>query len=96
MSNCRDKKRGANPKEERVLVKSLLSDEKEAAEHNLLVDLSRNDLGRVCKFGSIKIKKYMSVEKYSHVIHLVSRIERTLDKKVQYMMRWKVLFLQGH
>ncbi len=47
----------------------------------MLVDLSRNDLGRVCKFGSIKIKKYMSVEKYSHVIHLVSRIEGTLDKK---------------
>ncbi len=74
------KKRGANPKEERFLVGSLLNDEKEIAEHNMLVDLSRNDLGRVCKFGSIKIKKYMSVEKYSHVIHLVSRIEGTLDK----------------
>lgn len=75
------KKRGASPKEERSLVSSLLNDEKEMAEHNMLVDLSRNDLGRVCKFGSIKIKKYMSVEKYSHVIHLVSRIEGTLDKK---------------
>ncbi|MBE3094934.1 MAG: anthranilate synthase component I [Actinobacteria bacterium] len=74
------KKRGASPKEERFLVSSLLNDEKEMAEHNMLVDLSRNDLGRVCKFGSIKIKKYMSVEKYSHVIHLVSRIEGTLDK----------------
>ena len=75
------KKRGASPKEERFLVSSLLNDKKEMAEHNMLVDLSRNDLGRVCKFGSIKIKKYMSVEKYSHVIHLVSRIEGTLDKK---------------
>jgi anthranilate synthase component I len=75
------KKRGASPKEERFLASSLLNDEKEMAEHNMLVDLSRNDLGRVCKFGSIKIKKYMSVEKYSHVIHLVSRIEGTLDKK---------------
>ena len=75
------KKRGASPKEERFLVSSLLNDRKEMAEHNMLVDLSRNDLGRVCKFGSIKIKKYMSVEKYSHVIHLVSRIEGTLDKK---------------
>jgi len=75
------KKRGVSPKEERFLVSSLLNDEKEIAEHNMLVDLSRNDLGRVCKFGSIKIKKYMSVEKYSHVIHLVSRIEGTLDKK---------------
>ncbi|MCL5072936.1 MAG: anthranilate synthase component I [Actinobacteria bacterium] len=75
------KKRGAGQKEERLLVNSLLNDEKEIAEHNMLVDLSRNDLGRVCKFKSIKIKKYMSVEKYSHVIHLVSRIEGTLDKK---------------
>jgi len=75
------KKRGASPKEERFLVSSLLNDEKEMAEHNMLVDLSRNDLGRVCKFGSIKIKKYMSIQKYSHVIHLVSRIEGTLDKK---------------
>jgi len=75
------KKRGTNSKEERSLVSSLLNDEKEIAEHNMLVDLSRNDLGRVCKFGSIKIKKYMSVEKYSHVIHLVSRIEGTLDNK---------------
>ncbi len=75
------KKRGDNPKEGRFLVNSLLNDEKEIAEHNMLVDLSRNDLGRICKFGSIKIKKYMSVEKYSHVIHLVSRIEGTLDKK---------------
>lgn len=75
------KKRGSSSKEERFLVSSLLNDEKEMAEHNMLVDLSRNDLGRVCKFGSIKIKKYKSVEKYSHVIHLVSRIEGTLDKK---------------
>jgi len=75
------KKRGTGSKEERFLVNSLLNDEKEMAEHNMLVDLSRHDLGRVCKFGSIKIKKYMSVEKYSHVIHLVSRIEGTLDKR---------------
>ncbi|MCL5073595.1 MAG: anthranilate synthase component I family protein, partial [Actinobacteria bacterium] len=75
------KKRGIGSKEEKFLVNSLLNDEKEIAEHNMLVDLSRNDLGRVCKFESIKIKKYMSVEKYSHVIHLVSRIEGTLDKK---------------
>lgn len=75
------KKRGTGSKEEKFLVNSLLNDEKEIAEHNMLVDLSRNDLGRVCKFKSIKIKKYMGVEKYSHVIHLVSRIEGTLDKK---------------
>jgi anthranilate synthase component I len=75
------KKRGKSLKEDRFLISSLLNDEKEMAEHNMLVDLSRNDLGRVCKFGSVKIKKYMSIEKYSHVIHLVSRIEGTLDKK---------------
>jgi len=74
------KKRGASQKEDKFLVKSLLQDKKEIAEHNMLVDLSRNDLGRVCKYGSIKIKKYMSVEKYSHVMHLVSAIVGTLNK----------------
>lgn len=74
------RKRGINEKEDRFLINNLLNDEKEKAEHNMLVDLARNDLGRVCRFGSVKITKYMYVEKYSHVIHLVSRIEGILDK----------------
>jgi len=74
------RKRGINEKEDKFLINNLLNDEKEKAEHNMLVDLARNDLGRVCRFGSVKITKYMYVEKYSHVIHLVSRIEGILDK----------------
>jgi len=72
------RKRGKNDAEEAVLVEDLLNDEKEIAEHNMLVDLARNDLGRVCKYGSVKLKEYMNVEKYSHVMHLVSRVEGEL------------------
>ncbi len=74
------RKRGSNDAEEAVLVEDLLSDEKEIAEHNMLVDLARNDLGRVCKYGSVKLKEYMNVEKYSHVMHLVSRVEGELNE----------------
>jgi anthranilate synthase component 1 len=74
------RKRGANDAEEAALVEDLLNDEKEIAEHNMLVDLARNDLGRVCKYGSIKLKEYMNVEKYSHVMHLVSRVEGELKE----------------
>jgi anthranilate synthase component 1 len=74
------RKRGKSPREDRILINELYKDEKEKAEHNMLVDLARNDLGRVCRYGSIKVKKYMSIEKYSNVIHLVSRIEGTLGK----------------
>ena len=72
------RKRGASEAEEEELVKSLLSDKKEIAEHNMLVDLARNDLGRVCKYGSVKVSDYMKVEKYSHVMHLVSHVEGIL------------------
>jgi anthranilate synthase component I len=74
------RKRGANDAEEAVIVEDLLNDEKEIAEHNMLVDLARNDLGRVCKYGSVKLKEYMNVEKYSHVMHLVSRVEGELGR----------------
>ncbi len=74
------RKRGENDAEEAMIVESLLNDEKEIAEHNMLVDLARNDLGRVCKYGSIKLKEYMNVEKYSHVMHLVSRVEGELKE----------------
>ena len=74
------RKRGLNVSEDRALINDLLNDEKEKAEHNMLVDLARNDLGRICKYNSVKVKKYMSVEKYSHVMHLVSRVSGTLDK----------------
>jgi anthranilate synthase component I len=74
------RKRGKSIAGDRKLITDLLSDKKEKAEHNMLVDLSRNDLGRVCEYGSVKLKRYMKVEKYSHVIHLVSRVEGLLRK----------------
>jgi anthranilate synthase component 1 len=60
------------------LADDLLADEKERAEHNMLVDLARNDLGRVSVFGSVRVPQYMTVERYSHVQHIVSRVEATL------------------
>jgi len=66
--------RGKCIQEDRKLQNELLNDEKEKAEHLMLVDLGRNDLGRVCSYGSVKITKFMSIEKYSHVMHIVSDI----------------------
>jgi anthranilate synthase component 1 len=68
------KPRGKTEEEDRELIASLESDPKERAEHTMLVDLGRNDLGRVCYYGSVKVPLYMSVEKYSHVSHLVSSV----------------------
>ena len=67
--------RGATPQEDAALASELLSDEKERAEHLMLVDLGRNDLGRVSMPGSVQVKSFMQVERYSHVMHLVSNIE---------------------
>lgn len=89
------RRRGRTLKEDRVLISDLLSDKKEKAEHNMLVDLSRNDLGRVCQYNSVKVKKYMSVEKYSHVIHLVSRVEGILDKNNSIYDAMKSVFPAG-
>ena len=69
------RKRGATPAEDLALEKELLADEKERAEHLMLVDLARNDIGRVCRFGSISVPEFMVVERYSHVMHIVSQVE---------------------
>jgi anthranilate synthase component 1 len=68
-------RRGATQEQDLALEKELLADEKERAEHLMLVDLARNDIGRVCKFGSIHVPGYMFVERYSHVMHIVSQVE---------------------
>ncbi|MEM2874442.1 MAG: anthranilate synthase component I family protein [Candidatus Hadarchaeales archaeon] len=57
-----------------LIEKELVADEKERAEHVMLVDLGRNDLGRVCRFGSVRVEEFMKIERYSHVVHLVSRV----------------------
>jgi anthranilate synthase component 1 len=66
--------RGKDYEEDVRLEKELLADEKECAEHNMLVDLGRNDLGRLSEFGSVKVEKYMCVERYSHVMHIGSEV----------------------
>lgn len=72
------RKRGANAAEDDFLAEEMRADAKEVAEHLMLVDLGRNDLGRVAKFGSVKVENLMSVEKYSHVQHLVSYLKADL------------------
>lgn len=66
--------RGKNDDEDRALEAELLADEKELAEHNMLVDLGRNDLGKICKFGTVKVEKLHSIERFSHVMHIGSTV----------------------
>ncbi|MDQ6975495.1 MAG: anthranilate synthase component I family protein, partial [Mariprofundaceae bacterium] len=70
--------RGANTKEDMQLATALLADAKECAEHVMLVDLGRNDLGRVCEYGTVVVTEKMVIERYSHVMHIVSQIEGTM------------------
>jgi anthranilate synthase component 1 len=72
------KPRGKTEKEDLMLQKELLADEKELAEHNMLVDLGRNDIGRISEFDSVKVEKYLSIEKFSHVMHIGSTVTGTL------------------
>jgi anthranilate synthase component 1 len=66
--------RGKNDEEDNEIIKGLLKDEKELAEHNMLVDLGRNDIGKISKFGSVKVEKYKDVLKFSHVMHIGSTV----------------------
>ena len=70
--------RGATPEQDNALAEELLADEKERAEHLMLVDLGRNDLGRVCAPGTVEVVDFMSVERYSHIMHIVSTVVGTL------------------
>ena len=74
------RKRGASEKEDAAIREELLSDEKERAEHNMLVDLGRNDLGKVSDIGTVNVEKYMSVETFSHVMHIGSQVSGRLRK----------------
>ena len=73
--------RGRTPDQDAAIEKELLADPKERAEHVMLVDLARNDLGRVCEYGSVKVHDLMIIERYSHVMHIVSQVEGTLSKQ---------------
>lgn len=72
------RKRGMTEEEDKKLIKDLLSDEKEKAEHNMLVDLGRNDIGKISKFGSVKVDKYMEIVKFSHVMHIGSTVKSVI------------------
>jgi len=74
--------RGRDEKEDKALEKKLLADPKERAEHIMLVDLGRNDLGRVCEYGTVRVERLMFVERFSHVMHLVSSLRGKLRKDV--------------
>ncbi len=83
------RRRGKSEAEDAALGKELLADPKERAEHVMLVDLARNDLGRVCDYGSVAVKDLMFIERYSHVMHIVSQVEGKLsaDKTPYDLMR---------
>ena len=72
------RKRGGTPEEDAALAEELLADPKERAEHVMLIDLARNDVGRVAKIGSVEVTDTMVIERYSHVMHLVSNVAGTL------------------
>jgi anthranilate synthase component 1 len=74
--------RGGDAAEDAQIADGLLADEKERAEHVMLVDLGRNDLGRVCEYGSVAVDSFMAVETYSHVMHIVSSVSGTLREEV--------------
>lgn len=76
------RRRGSTDREDEQLIKELTADEKEKAEHVMLVDLARNDLGKICRKDSIKLRRFMEIEKYKNVIHLVSEITGTLEEEV--------------
>ncbi len=89
------RKRGSNAKEDTELEKELLNDPKEIAEHTMLVDLARNDLGRICKYNSIKVTDSFSIHKFSHVMHIVSRVEGTLKVETDCIDALKASFPAG-
>jgi anthranilate synthase component 1 len=87
--------RGASEKEDQALADEMLADEKERAEHVMLVDLGRNDVGRVSEFGSVKVDRLMFVERYSHVMHLVSTIEGRLKPDLTAVDALRACFPAG-
>ena len=87
--------RGASLEDDQALIRSLLDNEKERAEHVMLIDLERNDLGRVCIGGSVQVDEYMSVETYTHVHHIVSNVSGRLRRDVSPIAVIRALFPGG-
>lgn len=87
--------RGINEQEDLELEEELLNDPKERAEHVMLVDLGRNDLGRVCEYGTVKVTKMMYVERYSHVMHIVSQVEGKIRENMDAFDLLRATFPAG-
>jgi len=87
--------RGKTSEEDERLAEDLLADAKERAEHTMLVDLARNDLGRVCRFGSVEVSDFMTVEKFSHVQHIVSTVNGTLKDNLDCYDAFRSCFPAG-
>src|SRR5208337_2324195 len=87
--------RGLTPERDAALVESLLGNEKERAEHVMLIDLERNDLGRICTGGSVRVDEYMAVETYAHVHHIVSNVSGRLRDDVTPIQAVRALFPGG-
>ncbi|UUX92580.1 anthranilate synthase component I family protein [Methanoplanus endosymbiosus] len=87
--------RGKNPKEDKILENELLSDEKERAEHLMLVDLARNDIGRISRYGSVSVDDFMKIEKFSHVQHIVSTVSGELKNGLNAADAFKSVFPAG-
>ena len=89
------RRRGATPEEDLALERELLADEKERAEHAMLIDLGRNDIGRISEAGTVKITEEMVIERYSHVMHIVSNVEGKVRKGVDAIDALKATFPAG-
>lgn len=89
------RKRGSRESEDKRLEEELINDPKEIAEHSMLVDLARNDLGKVCEFGTVKLSEEFSVHRFSHVMHIVSRVEGILSEDKDCIDALKAAFPAG-
>ncbi|ANB56755.1 anthranilate synthase component I [Anoxybacillus sp. B7M1] len=87
--------RGSTAEEDQQIANQLLENEKERAEHLMLVDLERNDLGRVCKYGTVKVDEWMTIEAYSHVMHIVSHVSGEMKKEKDVFDVIKAVFPGG-
>ncbi|HUF28254.1 MAG TPA: chorismate-binding protein [Gemmatimonadaceae bacterium] len=87
--------RGRTPEEDEDMATELLADEKERAEHIMLVDLGRNDVGRIALYGTVQVTELMAVERYSHVLHIVSQVEGTLPEDASALEAFRATFPAG-
>ena len=87
--------RGATPEMDAAMTQELITDEKERAEHVMLVDLGRNDVGRIAEYGTVQVSDFMGVERYSHVLHLVSQVDGTLRSGIDALATFRATFPAG-